>query len=85
LPKRPLPPPKKCHRGAAPIGLEQDNNWGVGTGKIQQNKAKIGAKKDKITEKRHFPMDFFHKTFNHSIPPIHQQIIMLGHMALTCT
>jgi hypothetical protein len=36
--------------------------------------AKIGAKKDKITEKRHFPMDFFHETFNYSIPPIHQQI-----------
>jgi hypothetical protein len=35
---------------------------------------KIGAKKGKITEKRHFPMDFSHKTFNYSIPPIHQQI-----------
>jgi hypothetical protein len=46
----------------------------VGTGKIQQNKAKIGAKKDKITEKRHFPMDFFHKTFIYSIPPLHQQV-----------
>jgi hypothetical protein len=32
--------------------------------------AKIGAKKDKITEKRHFPMDFCRKTFNHSIQPI---------------
>jgi hypothetical protein len=39
--------------------------------------AKIGAKKDKITEKRHFPMDFFHKTFNFSIPPIHQQITII--------
>jgi hypothetical protein len=35
---------------------------------------KIGAKKDKITEGRHFPIDFFHKTFDYSIQPIHHQI-----------
>jgi hypothetical protein len=29
--------------------------------------AKIGAIKDKITEKRHSPMVVFHKTFNYSI------------------
>jgi hypothetical protein len=39
--------------------------------------AKIGAKKDFFTEKRHFPMDFFHDTFNHSIPFIHQQITIM--------
>jgi hypothetical protein len=39
--------------------------------------AKIGAQKDKITEKRHFPMVFVHKTFNYSIPPIHQQITII--------
>jgi hypothetical protein len=33
-----------------------------------------GAKLDKITEKRQFPMDFFQKTFNYSISPIYQQI-----------
>jgi hypothetical protein len=36
--------------------------------------AKIGAKKDKIIEKRHFPMVFIHETFDYSIPPINQQI-----------
>jgi hypothetical protein len=46
----------------------------VGTGKNTAKNAKIGAKKDKITGKRHFPMDFFHKTFNYLISPIHQQI-----------
>jgi hypothetical protein len=39
--------------------------------------AKIGAKKDFFKEKRHFPMDFFHDTFNHLIPPIHQQITIM--------
>ncbi len=28
------------------------------------------AKIDKIKEKRHFPMDLFHKTFNYSISPM---------------
>jgi hypothetical protein len=31
----------------------------MGTGKIQRKMQKIGAEKDKNTEKRHFPMDFF--------------------------
>jgi hypothetical protein len=30
----------------------------------------IGAKKDKITEKRLFPMDMFHKTFDYLTPLI---------------
>jgi hypothetical protein len=33
-----------------------------------------GAKIDKITEERQFPMDFFCETFNCSISPIYQQI-----------
>ncbi len=43
---------------------------GGGTGKIVES-AKIGAKIDKITEKRNFPMIFFGKTFNSSISPIY--------------
>jgi hypothetical protein len=50
--------------------------WGVGTGKNSKN-TKIDAKIDKITEKRHFPLDFFSKTFNCSILPIHQQITII--------
>jgi hypothetical protein len=38
----------------------------------------IGAKKDNITEKSHFPMNFFYETFNYSIPPIiYQQITIV--------
>jgi hypothetical protein len=33
-----------------------------------------GAETDKITEKRQFPMDFFHRIFNYSISRIYQQI-----------
>jgi hypothetical protein len=36
-----------------------------------------GAKLDKITEKRQFPIDFFCKTFNYSILPIYQQIAII--------
>ncbi len=39
--------------------------------------AKMGAKKDFFTEKRHFSMDYFHDTFNHSIPLVHQQITIM--------
>ncbi len=38
---------------------------------------KNGAKIDKITEKKHFPMDFFCKTLNYSISPICQQITII--------
>jgi hypothetical protein len=41
-----------------------------------KNAAK-GAKLDKITEMRQFPMDFFCKTFNYSISPIYQQIAII--------
>jgi hypothetical protein len=41
------------------------------------NRAKIGAKIDKITEKRHFLMDFFRETFSYSISPIYQQIAII--------
>ena len=50
---------------------------GAGTRKNTVKHAKIGAKTDFFTEKRHFPMDFFHNTFNHSIPPIHKQITIM--------
>jgi hypothetical protein len=36
-----------------------------------------GAKIDKITENRQFPMDFFCETFNCSISPIYQQIAII--------
>ena len=39
--------------------------------------AQIGAKIDNITEKRHFPMIFFCKTFNYSISHIYQQITII--------
>jgi hypothetical protein len=34
---------------------------------------------DKITEKRHFPMIFFCKTFNYLISLIYQQITIIKH------
>jgi hypothetical protein len=37
-----------------------------------------GAKIDKITEKRQFPMDFFHETFNYSISPMIQSLGMIS-------
>jgi hypothetical protein len=51
--------------------------WGVGTGKKSVKNAKQDAKIDKITEKRHFPMDNFQETFNYSISPIYQQITII--------
>jgi hypothetical protein len=41
-------------------------------------KAQKSAKIDKITEKRQFPMNFYHKTFNLSISPIYEQIAIIN-------
>jgi hypothetical protein len=44
--------------------------------RIHVSIAQIGAKIDKITEKRHFPM-YFCDTFNYSISAIYQQITII--------